>query len=77
MQIYVQIGSRQIILIGSTGSQDSVLEEIMRQGSHPIAPADFQLKSRNDTRVLLNDATIAEVMLLFCVLQLCCVFFSF
>ena len=63
-QICVQIGCRQLVLIGSNGSKVSVLGEIMRQGSLVDAPPDFQLISRNKARVISNDATIAEVLFL-------------
>ena len=63
MQICVQIGCRQLVLIGSNGSEVSVLGEIMRQGSLLDAPPVLQLISRNKARVISNDATIAEVLL--------------
>ena len=62
VQIFVQIGCKHLVLIGSNASKVSVLGEIMRQGSLLDAPPDFQLISRNKARVISNDATIAEVL---------------
>ena len=63
VQICVQIGCRQLVLLGQMVLMFSVLGEIMRQGSLLDAPPDFQVTSRNKARVISNDATIAEVLL--------------
>mmetsp|Transcript_41894 Transcript_41894/g.87545 ORF Transcript_41894/g.87545 Transcript_41894/m.87545 type:complete len:243 (-) Transcript_41894:193-921(-) len=60
-QIFVKIGSGQVVLIGS--GETAVLGEVIRRCTQlmPLNQANIQLISGNDARVVRNDATFAEV----------------
>mmetsp|Transcript_41897 Transcript_41897/g.87553 ORF Transcript_41897/g.87553 Transcript_41897/m.87553 type:complete len:123 (-) Transcript_41897:627-995(-) len=63
-QIFVKIGSGQVVLIGS--GETAVLGEVIRRCTQlmPLNQANIQLISGNDARVVRNDATFAEVTIL-------------
>jgi len=57
LQIFLKIGSRQLVLVGT--GESAVLEEVIRRFNQPV-PANIQLISCRDNRVCVNDITFAE-----------------